>query len=144
MTDKELSKLKRSELLEMLLEQMKENERLQSELQMAEEQLQKREFAVKNAGTLAEAALQVCGFFEAADQAARLYAENLYNFSEKAKMDYDRKIAEAETKAKAILRQAEKEAQQIIQNAENESKFKISLADKCCRQMSEKQNAKKQ
>lgn len=77
MTDKELKRLSRSELLEMLIAQMEENEMLRQNLEEAEAALADRKIIIDQAGTLAEAALQLNGIFEAADRAARQYLENI-------------------------------------------------------------------
>lgn len=77
MTDRELRRLSRAELLEMLIAQIEENEQLNQKLQEAQAALADRKIAIDQAGTLAEAALQLNGVFEAADQAARQYLENI-------------------------------------------------------------------
>lgn len=77
MTDKELRRLSRAELLEMLLEQMEINEDLNRQLEEAEAALEERRIAIEQAGTLAEAALTLNGVFEAADRAARQYLDNI-------------------------------------------------------------------
>lgn len=77
MTDKELKRLRRGELLELLVEQGRQLERLERELEEARAELARREIAVREAGTLAEAALKLNGVFEAADAAVRQYMENL-------------------------------------------------------------------
>lgn len=109
MTDKELQKLGRRELLELLLEQAKEAERLGKLLRETDEQLRQLEesyerlrerldhkdekihelqdalqaeqekapAAPPDIGSLAEAALQLSGVFEAAQQAADQYLESI-------------------------------------------------------------------
>ncbi len=77
MTDRELKRLSRAELLELLLDQTKENRRLRRRLKAAEEELAGRRIAVEQAGTMAEAALKLNGVFEAADRAVRQYLENV-------------------------------------------------------------------
>lgn len=80
MTDKELRRLSRGELLEMLLAQMEENEKLKHRLQKAEAAMVDRRIAISEAGTMAEAALRLNGVFEAADRAAKQYLENIRQF----------------------------------------------------------------
>ena len=77
MTNKELRKMTRSELLELLIVQMEENEILQTKLNAANDELENRRLAVVNAGSLAEAALQINGVFEAAEAAAEQYLDNV-------------------------------------------------------------------
>lgn len=77
MQDKELKRLNRSELLEMLLEQSKEVERLKEENRRLSEQLESRRIVIDRAGSIAEAALQLNRIFETAQQAADQYLENV-------------------------------------------------------------------
>ncbi len=77
MTDKELKKLSRTDLVEMLLEVTRENEQLRQELTKTREKLESKTIAIENAGSLAEAALQLNGVFEAAQSACAQYAQNL-------------------------------------------------------------------
>jgi len=75
MKDKELRRLSRQELLEMLIEQTKRADELQEKLNQLEAQLESRELTINNAGSLAEAALRINKVFEAADKAAAQYIE---------------------------------------------------------------------
>ena len=77
MTEKELKRLSRAELLEMLLAQAEENKKLKEQLQAAQDALSDRKIAIQNCGSLAEAALRLNGVFEAADQAVQQYLENV-------------------------------------------------------------------
>lgn len=77
MTAKELKRLRRSDLLEMLLELSKENQALRQELAKAHQQLQDRTILIQESGSLAEAALRLNGVFEAAQAACQQYEENL-------------------------------------------------------------------
>lgn len=79
MTDRQLKKLSRGELLELLLEQMDRCARLEQELEQANRQLQDRQIRMEHAGSIAEAALALNGVFEAADRAAREYLESVKN-----------------------------------------------------------------
>ncbi len=99
MTEKELKKLNRYELLEMLLAQSKKLARVEQELALAKAELERRDIAVSSSGTLAEAALKLNRVFEDADRAAQQYIES----------------AQAqERQAAQILEDAKKEAQDII------------------------------
>lgn len=77
MTDKELRRMSRSELLEMLIAQVEENEKLKYRLEKAQTELKNKQIAIEKAGSIAEAALQLNGVFEAADRAAQQYLENI-------------------------------------------------------------------
>ena len=78
MTEKELRRLSRRELLEMLITRTIENERLT-------EELPDRKLIQERAGSMAEAALQLNGVFEAADRAAREYLGNIRRMAEESR-----------------------------------------------------------
>ena len=73
MTSKELKRLRRTDLMEMLLELSKENVELRRQLDEANAKLADRQIQVENAGSLAEAALQLNGIFAAAQAACEQY-----------------------------------------------------------------------
>ena len=83
MTDKELKRLSRAELLELLLTQMEENEKLRKQLRKAQAALRDRRIEIENAGSMAEAALRLTCIFEDAGRAARLYLENIQRMARK-------------------------------------------------------------
>lgn len=81
MTDRELKKLRRADLLEILVAQSREIERLQQELEQAKQQAANRAIEIDHAGTLAEAALRLNEVFSGADAAAQQYLENIQTLS---------------------------------------------------------------
>lgn len=87
---KALRRLRRKDLLEILLEQSRENEdqRLLLAVQKKkilhlEQKLQERRIDIAEAGTLAEASLKLNGIFDAAQAAAQQYLDNLKNTDER-------------------------------------------------------------
>ncbi len=77
MTEKELKKLTRMELLEMLIDQSREVERLKGELEDAKKALEEKRINIEKSGSIAEAALALSGIFEKAQEAADLYIANI-------------------------------------------------------------------
>ena len=82
MTNKELKKLTRAELLEMLLAQSREKQRLEEELKEVKERLADREIRIAESGSIAEAALRLNEVFEAAQKAVDQYLENVKSRNE--------------------------------------------------------------
>lgn len=113
MTDKELKRLSRSELLEMLIQQSKELERLRKQLDAAESALQNREIAIINAGSIAEAALQLNGVFTAAQDACQQYMENICHLSQNQERICAQRDAESQAEAKRIVEEARKESEAL-------------------------------
>ena len=109
MTEKDLKKLTRRRLLELLLIQTERAEALTAELEITNSKLQNKILSEKESGSIAEAALKLNGVFEAADAAAAQYLENIKNASEY----HDRLLSDAEDKARSIIAKAEADAAQI-------------------------------
>lgn len=79
MTEKELKRMSRGELLELLIDQIEENRELKDRLEQVQTELESKQIAIENAGSIAEAALVLNDVFEAADRAARQYLDNVRN-----------------------------------------------------------------
>ena len=77
MKEKELKRLSRAELLDLLLVQTKEAERLRKRLEKAEQELADRNVQIEKAGDLAHAVVQINGVMEAAQAAAQQYLDNI-------------------------------------------------------------------
>lgn len=76
MAGKDLRRLSKTELLELLVEQGRENIALRERLEKAEAELAERRLLLEESGSIAEAALKLSGVFEAAQRAIDLYREN--------------------------------------------------------------------
>ena len=127
MTEQELRSLSRKELLEMMIEQGKELEfvkaeyekdleflkaehekeitSLKAELEDARKALQKREIAINEAGSIAVAALQVNGVFEAAQAASQQYIENIRSLSDRQASICAKRDADSRAEADRRLRE---------------------------------------
>lgn len=106
MTQIDLKSLGRTELLEMLLAQTKEVERLQGLLNEANQRLDTRTLQLDQAGNIATAALQVNGVFDAAQSAAEQYLDNIRNLSGRQEAVCARMEADAQARANQILAEA--------------------------------------
>ena len=106
MTEKELRRLSRSELLELLLLQTRERERLERQLEEAEQRLADRQLRLEKAGDIAQAALQINGVMEAAQAAARLYLENVERLERRTRNECEQMLQKARKDADEIRRRA--------------------------------------
>lgn len=118
MTDAELKRMKREELLQLLIEQMKENEALQKELEAAKAQLEDRKIIMEESGSIAEAALRLNGVFDSAQAAAQQYLENLQRMSEAQDSTFRQMEEEAQKKADAILAEASVYSRKLREDAD--------------------------
>lgn len=107
MTAKELQRLNRHELLEMLIAQTEKIEHLQHQLEAAESELHSKRITIENAGSIAEASLQLNGVFEAAQNAAEEYLENIKRMSEQRDAVLQKLQADAQKHAAAIIAEAD-------------------------------------
>lgn len=78
----DLKHLRRSELIDLIYEMKKREIELQARLDETEAKLQTREITMEKAGTIADAAVQLSGVFQAAQEAADTY---LLSIKEKEK-----------------------------------------------------------
>jgi len=79
----DLSKMKKKELLEIMLAQSKEIDSLREKVEELEAQLANREFEFNKIGSIAEASLAVTDIFKEAEKAAVIYLENIRRRCEK-------------------------------------------------------------
>lgn len=118
MKEKELKRLSREELLELLLVQTRETERLEKRLSEAEAELSERRINIEKSGSLAEASMRINGVFKAAENAAKQYLENIV-------------LLENETREKCrkILEDAEYEAERIRKGKPKDSVTEAILGE---------------
>lgn len=132
MTDKELSKLRRAELLEILIAQGKDYAKLQDELNEAKKSLQKRELTIEKAGSIAEAAYQLNDVVGSTQRAVDMYMDNVKRQMTQQQAQADVAVSEArkyatdtvsiaEKRARLLLNAASDQAAQILFDARNEA-----------------------
>lgn len=120
MTEKELKKLTRRQLLEMLIVQTERAERLQEKIDQIESSLRSRQITITESGSIAEAALKLNDVFGAAEAAASQYLESVKSQSatceqieEESRQKAQRMIEEAEQKCRERERMAEERIEEI-------------------------------
>jgi hypothetical protein len=102
MTHKELKRLSRAELLELLLIQTRETEKLRGQLEAAHQKLQDRQIAIEESGDLAQAVLAVNGVMEAANAAAQQYLLNMEAMEAETRARCEKMLEEARAEAELI------------------------------------------
>lgn len=121
MTERELRRLGRGDLLNLLLEQSLENQRLREQLQSAQDALADRTLRIEKAGSIAEASLQLSGVFEAAQEACRQYTDNIMRLSQREEEICAQRDKESQEKAAQIIEEAQKQAEETIGSAQKQS-----------------------
>ena len=133
MTDRQLRKASRSSLLELLLEQKKENEALRQQIAQLQTQLQQRQVTIDQSGTLAEAALKLSGIFDAAESACQYYTENIRTLSGRQEEICRKMEQETREKCDRMLEQA-KQMSRVYWD---------EYTEKCNRYMKDMENAQR-
>lgn len=118
MTDKELRKLKRADLLELLIDQDKQMEALKAKLAEAESSLAERSIMIEKAGSIAEASVALNGVFAAAQSAAVQYLENI----KEQKKQQEEKCAQMEEESRRQAEELMKETMERCRKLEEETR----------------------
>lgn len=106
MTEKELRRLNRYQLLELLIAQTERADQLQQQVEQLEAKLEERQLKMEAMGSIAEASLQIGGVFQAVQAAAELY------------------LNAAKRNGEEIEAAAQRKAERILANADYESRKK--------------------
>ena len=127
-SSKDIRRLSRTELLEMLIAQTKEYDAMAEKLREAEEKLERKTLDMKKAGSIAEASLQINGVFEAAQRAADQYLENIRvceaENAQRERASRERAefmVAEAKVKCSRIESETAERCEEMIRKAEMET-----------------------
>lgn len=121
MTDKELRRLHREDLLQILIAQQEKITQLEAALEDSEKALSDRRIAIEESGSLAEAALKLNDVFKSAQQAADMYIAETKERIDALREEADAEISKARAEAAEILRQARKEAGDMRDDARREA-----------------------
>lgn len=116
MTERELRRLSRTDLLELLVAQRRENEQLRCILDQTQAQLADRTIQIDKAGSIAEASLQLSGIFNAAQDSCQYYLDNIRLLSERQSQVCQQMERETKEKCDRMVAEAELKTQQCWDN----------------------------
>lgn len=114
MTDKELKRLNRKDLLQIMIMQQKKVDSLNAELKEAKEELERRRLLSENAGSIAEASLRLNQVFENAQKAADVYLENISLMNEGVKQDCLKQCLNTRSRCRELLQSTRERILNII------------------------------
>ncbi len=124
MTGKDLQKLTRQDLLELLLEAEKENDSLRAEVESLRAEVADKQLVMSKVGSIAEASLLLNGVFTAAQAAADQYVMNVKRVCEEKEERIRQSqdiVQKAELEAKQLREAAESISRRLIRQAKEES-----------------------
>ena len=113
MTNKELRKLKRSELIELMLMQSRELDEQRTQRKELEKQLESRNLEIAEAGSIAEAAMQINHVFAAAQSAADQYLENVMSLQKTAEEESKEQERRCDDRCKDMVEEAKTQVAQL-------------------------------
>ena len=125
MTAKELKRLSRRDMLELMIKQAEKIESLESQLAESNKKLAGNALAIDKAGSLAEAALMISGVLEAAERAGSIYLDNIKLLDGRQEEINSRRDSESRDEAEKIISQARSRSEEIIALAKDESRRRI-------------------
>ena len=138
--DKDLRKFKRTELLEILLDQSRENESQKKEIETLKRkikelqmQLEDRTIRVEKAGTIAEAAFLLNGVYDSTQAAAQQYLDGLVELHERER----RNVIEKEEKTEAYVKMRLEETQKACDAKEKHMEDRCAALEHAARERCE-------
>lgn len=137
MTSKELKRLTRSDLLEILFSVSEENERLQAQIEEQKKQLEERAVHMDNAGSIAEAALRLNGVFEAAQAACDQYQQSVRLRYQGIEEHCDRMWKQTQEKCAQLERETKEKCEQMLLEADQQAEARIRRAEELAREANE-------
>ena len=130
MVSKELKKLSRRELVDIIYQMKKNEQQLQEEIASLQEALQDKRIHLSLAGSIADAATSIANVFSSAQEAANLYLHEIAGMKEETENECARMIGEARLKAAEIISDAEKQyADRVAQDRSEFERWQQFQAD---------------
>ena len=120
MPDRELRRMRRAELVEIILALKQTEDRLRAENAALSAQLQERQIHIENAGSIAQAALELNNVFAAAQAAADDYLHSVQASLADTNATAANTLSQARSEAKRILEQAQADADSLKAQAQQE------------------------
>lgn len=118
MTDKELKRLKRVDLLELLIAQTRENDRLKKDLDEALARLEERDLVLEEAGSIAEAALRVNKVYQVAQAAVDQYIVSIQRLGAQRRASWEKMEQETLEKCRRMERETQKKCEAMLAEAQ--------------------------
>ena len=108
MNGKELKRLSRRELVDIIYQLKKNEEEMQAEIDDLKGQLEEKRINISEAGTIANAAVDITRLFSTAQNTADIYLREIESMKEDTEKECSRMVEEANKKVKMIMENGEK------------------------------------
>ena len=124
MNEKELRKISRKELLELLLEQANRIVDLENELTKIKAKLEDKKIMLNEAGNLAEASLKITDLFQKTMETCKIYSDNIDELNSRIEKEVRKKYEEIEKQRIAELESTYKNNVISANNSKRDKKKK--------------------
>ena len=108
MTDKEFKRLSRSQLIDIIYQFQLQVDKLTEQNQELKRKLADKRLRLRNAGNIADAALEINDCFRSAQNAAEQYLNEIKAIRKETEAERQRILADAQVKAAKIIANAKK------------------------------------
>ena len=130
MADRELRRMHRTELVEIIYALKQSEDQLKEQNAALTAQLQDRQLRIDNAGSIAQAAMELNKVFEAAQAAADDYLNSVQVTREDADVAAANTLAQARSEAQRILEQARADADRLKAQTRQECEAMEAASEK--------------
>ena len=103
MNGKELKRLSRRELVDIIYQFKKNEQEMQEEIETLKNELQDKRIRISAAGSIADAAVSITNVFSTAQMTADLYLREISYMKEKTEKECAKKIDETEKRVQEVL-----------------------------------------
>lgn len=130
MISKELKKMSRRELMDIIYQMKKNEQQMQEEIASLQEALQEKRIRLSTSGSISEAAASITNLFSAAQKTADLYLQEISCMKEETEKECTKMIEEANRTIARIYSDGEKQysALKVRYQAEHEKLQRLQAA----------------
>ncbi len=122
MINKDLKRLSRRELVDVIYQMKKNEEQLQEKIVSLEQALEEKRIRLSSVGSIAEAAVDITNVFSAAQTTADIYLREIQTMRENADKECKRMIEDAKVKVERILSAGNKQKEYMDAHYRNDYK----------------------
>lgn len=119
MISKELKRLNRRELVDIIYQLKKNEQEMQEEIAALKKELQDKRIRMSNAGSIADAAMSITDVFATAQKTADVYLREIALMKEDTEKECAKKIKDVEEKVKEIMELVQKKKQELCEDIDN-------------------------
>ena len=121
MNSKELKRLSRRELVEIIYQLKKNEQEMQEEIEALKNELQDKHIRIATSGSIADAAVSISNLFSTAQTTADLYLQEITYMKEKTEKECAQKVEDTEKKVKEILLDGEQKLADLVNRYQSQN-----------------------